>query len=61
MRSQLRRNPKQDNRENISDIDREELYAKRNDKNKPKTKAKTTNNTKKKTKAKTESESNNDV
>ena len=52
--------PKQDNHENISDIDREELGTKRNTKHKPKTKAKTARNTKT-TKAKKESESNSDV
>ena len=51
--------PKQDNHENISDIDREELDTKRNTKHKPKTKAKTARKTKHK--AKKESESNSNV
>jgi hypothetical protein len=37
--------PKQDNHENISDIDREELDTKRNTKHKPKPKAKTASKT----------------
>jgi hypothetical protein len=42
-----KKKPKQDNHENISDIDREELDTKRNTKHKPKTKAKTARTTKK--------------
>ena len=55
-----KKKPKQDNHENISDIDREELDTKRNTKHKPKTKAKTARKTKNQ-KAKKESESNSDV
>jgi hypothetical protein len=42
-----KKKPKQDNHENISDIDREELDTKRNTKHKPKTKAKTARKTNK--------------
>ena len=56
-----KKKPKQDNHENISDIDREELDTKTNTKHKPKTKAKTARKTEKQQQAKKESESNSAV